>query len=221
MQILKTLACLAVALQFASVLGQVPVGMQQPPIRVGGAVLAARLAYYVEPVYPEEARDLGWVGPIILEVTVSEVGQVDDVRLLSAHPLLGEAIVEAVFQWLYNPIQIGGKAVAVRGTLRINFPAKEEGGPIVGRPIGLLLQMDQEGTLWTNGKTRLEGKALIQRAQDVVWVGPVLIVPHPDSPPERLRQILRLLGEAGIENVVVRGRPRQDLLDRSPRCQTV
>ena len=78
-----------------------------PPqrIRVGGKVQTARLIRHVLPVYPEDAREEGVDGTVLLEAIISEEGQ--PVSLTAVNNLVDErlvrAAIEAVSQWRYRP----------------------------------------------------------------------------------------------------------------------
>ena len=61
-----------------------------------------------------------------LQVTVDEEGFVTDVRVISGHPLLSKAEVEAVKQWRYSPTLLNGKAVPVMATVTVSFALKGE-----------------------------------------------------------------------------------------------
>jgi protein TonB len=58
---------------------------------------------------------------VLLQVTVSETGTVDAVAVMSGHPLLTKAAVEAVQQWRYKPTILNGEPVPVKATVTINF----------------------------------------------------------------------------------------------------
>jgi TonB family protein len=62
-----------------------------------------RLIYRVEPVYPVVllGRHIG--GTVRLKVTIALNGTVADVELLGGNPILGEAAMVAVKQWVYAP----------------------------------------------------------------------------------------------------------------------
>jgi protein TonB len=75
----------------------------------------------VEPEYPQLARMARVSGTVILQVTVSEEGDVTDVRVLRGHPLLNDASVNAVRQWKYSPTLLNGEPVPVSATVTVFF----------------------------------------------------------------------------------------------------
>ena len=167
------------------------------PIRVGDHVQASKLVHGVEPVYPELARTARVKGLVMLEVLVSEAGEVQNVKVLRGHPLLNRAALEAVRQWRYSPTTLNGEPVSVVSNVAINFVRKGESGPK-----GLALLMDEAGILW-EGKTRLEGKQLFDRVAEVAGQ-PVLIVVKPKVPSQYVKETVELLERAGVEKVHVR-----------------
>lgn len=60
-------------------------------------------------------------GSVIVEVTVSEKGQVISARVLSGHPLLREAAVSAARQWVFSPTLLSRVPVKVVGSITFNF----------------------------------------------------------------------------------------------------
>jgi len=111
------------------VLGGVVGGVVSPveavaPVRAVGEIKPPKLIKMVQPVYPEIARKAGVEGIVILEVTTDQSGRVANVRVLKSVPLLDQAAIEAVKQWLYEPIVIDGKPRPIVFTVTVNFQLK-------------------------------------------------------------------------------------------------
>ncbi len=83
--------------------------------------LRSRLARRVDPVYPDKARQVGLEGPVRLRVAIARDGSIEDVKAISGDPLLAEAATDAVKQWRYRPILLGGKPVPVLTVITITF----------------------------------------------------------------------------------------------------
>lgn len=64
---------------------------------------ARQLRESAEPAYPELARRMKLQGTVHLEVDVRRDGSVKAVRVLGGHPLLAEALSQAVMGWKYEP----------------------------------------------------------------------------------------------------------------------
>ena len=72
-------------------------------VRVSSGIAAGRLIHQVSPVYPPEAKEARISGMVVLKVTISKEGRMEDVRVVSGHPMLIQAAVGAVQQWRYRP----------------------------------------------------------------------------------------------------------------------
>lgn len=92
------------------------------PVRIGGQITQPALIKRVEPEYPSLAVKAHIQGVVILEATVSEDGDVTDVRLLrSANPLLDREAIIAVRQWRYSPVVLNGIRVPFILTVTLSF----------------------------------------------------------------------------------------------------
>jgi len=85
-----------------------------------------KLVKKVDPVYPEEARKKGIQGTVILEAKIDENGQVMDTMVLRSVPELDQAAVEALKQWVYEPMVIEGKPVKAIFTVTVRFRLGEK-----------------------------------------------------------------------------------------------
>jgi periplasmic protein TonB len=96
---------------------------QQRPkrVRVSQGVAKALLIQKVEPEYPQEARDKRIQGTVVLQVEISEAGDVKDAQLISGHPLLAPPAIAAVKQWKYKPYLLNGEAVQVETQVAVDF----------------------------------------------------------------------------------------------------
>ncbi|MGH9804001.1 MAG: energy transducer TonB [Candidatus Acidiferrales bacterium] len=82
----------------------------------------AKLVHKVEPQQPPIAQAANLDGAVHLDVVVGKDGRVQSVRVVSGHPLLVQAAVEAVRQWRYEPAQLNGEPVEqeLRMTVVVN-----------------------------------------------------------------------------------------------------
>jgi TonB family protein len=94
-----------------------------PPkvIRKSGGVLQQSAIKRVEPVYPPRASAEGVSGPVLVEITTDEDGNVIKARALSGHMLLKEAALDAARGWTFVPTRLSGVPVKVIGTITFNF----------------------------------------------------------------------------------------------------
>jgi protein TonB len=106
------------------VVGGLPDAPPPPPqqaVRVGGQIKEPKKLKTVAPVYPDIAKQARVQGVVILECTISPQGKVTDVKVLRGIPLLDQAAVEAVKQWVYTPTLLNGVPVPVIMTVTVNF----------------------------------------------------------------------------------------------------
>lgn len=98
-----------------------PVQPGIPPtrIRIGGAVQAAKLVHRVEPLYPPQQARIQ--GAVRLNLIISREGAVTNVTVISGHPLLVPAAVEALKQWTYTPTLLNGAPVEVSTEIEVPF----------------------------------------------------------------------------------------------------
>jgi len=95
----------------------------RPPQRIkeGGNVQQANLVKQVKPPYPPLARQARIQGTVILEAVINRQGSVDQLRVVSGHPLLVQSAMDAVRQWKYRPTLLNGEPVEVVTTITVNF----------------------------------------------------------------------------------------------------
>jgi TonB family protein len=82
----------------------------------------------VEPVYPEAARKAGVQGVVIMEAATDTYGRVANIKVLRSIPLLDQAAMDALKQWVYEPMVIDGKPhpVVFTVTMRFNLDDKKK-----------------------------------------------------------------------------------------------
>jgi protein TonB len=75
----------------------------------------------VEPRYPVLARAARISGAVVIEVTIDEQGNVIDTQVITGHPLLRNAALNAARGWKFSPDKVYNKPVKVIGPLTFNF----------------------------------------------------------------------------------------------------
>ncbi len=89
--------------------------------RIGGDVAQANLISSPKPQYPALARAARVQGVVLLNATISKEGTIKDLKVISGHPLLNEAAMEAVRQWRYKPQMLNQQPIEVITTITVNF----------------------------------------------------------------------------------------------------
>jgi len=90
-------------------------------IKQGGVVTAAALLSQTKPVYPALARMAHIQGDVVLHAIIDKNGKVAQLEVISGHPLLVQAALDAVKQWLYKPTLLNGEPVEVDTTITVTF----------------------------------------------------------------------------------------------------
>ena len=96
-------------------------------VRVSMGVSEGLLLERMNPSYPEIARRLHIAGTVVLAATISKTGRIEDLRVLSGHPMLRQAAIEAVKNWRYRPYLLNGQPVEVETTIEIHFTLAQMG----------------------------------------------------------------------------------------------
>jgi protein TonB len=74
-----------------------------------------------QPTYPALAKQARIEGVVRLAVVIDKQGRVSDIKVMSGHPLLIPAALEAVKQWEYNPTLLNGQPVEVFTEVSVPF----------------------------------------------------------------------------------------------------
>src|SRR5262249_36482102 len=82
-------------------------------MRVSQAVIQASLIQRPELVYPALARQARIQGALIIEAVVGKDGKIAQARVVSGHPLLTQAALDNVKQWVYKPFALSGEPTEV------------------------------------------------------------------------------------------------------------
>jgi protein TonB len=90
-------------------------------IQVSGGVSQGFLIQQVRPAYPALAIAARVQGPVVLNALISRSGTIENLRLVSGHPMLVQAAIDAVRQWRYRPYLLNGEPVEVETQITVNF----------------------------------------------------------------------------------------------------
>lgn len=117
------------------IIGSVPSAAPPPPppvkeapkpvtpkqIRVGGNVQAAKLVRQPKPAYPPLAKQARIQGTVRFNAVIGRDGTIQNLTLVSGHPLLVPSATEAVRQWVYQPTLLNNEPVEVVTQIDVNF----------------------------------------------------------------------------------------------------
>jgi protein TonB len=108
-----------------SVLSSTPVAVPKiatpQRVRVSAGVTQGLLVKRVQPAYPPLARQARIQGTVVLQAQISKAGDIENLQLISGHPMLAPAAIEAVKQWKYRPYLLNGEPVEVETQVQVNF----------------------------------------------------------------------------------------------------
>jgi periplasmic protein TonB len=90
-------------------------------VRVSTGVATGLLIRQVKPNYPQLAKQARIQGHVLLQAEISKDGTIQNLQLISGHPMLAPAAIEAVKQWRYKPYLLNGEPVAVETQVDVNF----------------------------------------------------------------------------------------------------
>jgi periplasmic protein TonB len=90
-------------------------------VRVSSGVQQGLRIKNVNPTYPPLARQARIQGVVLLQALISKGGDIENLQLISGHPMLAPAAIEAVKQWKYNPYLLNGEPVEVETQIQVNF----------------------------------------------------------------------------------------------------
>ncbi len=90
-------------------------------VRISQGVTRGMLIQKVEPAYPAIARAARIQGEVVLAAVISKNGEIQNLTLVSGHPMLTAAALDAVKQWRYRPFLLNGEPVEVETTIIVTF----------------------------------------------------------------------------------------------------
>ena len=90
-------------------------------IRISQGVIQGQCIRRVEPRYPKIALAARIQGSVLLKAIISKTGEVTELEVVSGHPMLITAAMDAVRQWRYRPYLLNGEAVEVETNIIVTF----------------------------------------------------------------------------------------------------
>ena len=84
-------------------------------------MMEGNLIYRVQPQYPALARQARVQGVVVLRAVISRDGRIENLQVISGHPLLVKSAEDAVQQWRYRPYYLNNEPVEVETQVTVNF----------------------------------------------------------------------------------------------------
>ncbi|MGA2369499.1 MAG: energy transducer TonB [Candidatus Korobacteraceae bacterium] len=110
----------------SSVPTAVPKAATPQRVRVSQGVSQGLLVHKVQPSYPPLARQARIQGVVVLQALIGKDGSIQNLHVVSGHPMLTNAALEAVKEWRYKPYYLNGEPVEVETTINVNFTLSGE-----------------------------------------------------------------------------------------------
>jgi protein TonB len=98
-----------------------PAHQVKRPLKISEGVLEAQLISRVEPRYPSLAVQTKTQGTVRLHAIINREGRITSLDVLSGHPFLVKAALDAVRQWRYRPTLLNGLPVEVETSITVIF----------------------------------------------------------------------------------------------------
>ena len=84
-------------------------------------MMEGNLIHRVQPLYPPPARQAHIQGQVVIRAVIRRDGMIENLQVLSGHPMLVQAAIDAVKQWRYRPYSLNGEPVEVETQVTVNF----------------------------------------------------------------------------------------------------
>ena len=106
--------------------GSRPVLPAAPPVTVAHPLRLSHMSEgdllrKVQPTYPALARSARIQGIVVLQAVISKQGTIENLRVLTGHPMLAPAAIDAVRQWRYRPYILNNEPIEVETQITVNF----------------------------------------------------------------------------------------------------
>ena len=103
---------------------QAEIPVASAPLHVSEKDMRHFVLKKASPVYSQSMLDLRIQGTVVLRVIVDKSGVPIKISIVSAHPALASAAIDAAKQWRYKPYLVNGNPVEVEteNTFRLVYP---------------------------------------------------------------------------------------------------
>jgi periplasmic protein TonB len=97
-----------------------------PPVARSSVFMQGLLIHRVVPPYPEVPKRIRLEGAVVMHAVISREGTIQKLQVISGHPMLRQAALDAVSQWRYRPYVLNGQPVEVETQITFNFVLKKD-----------------------------------------------------------------------------------------------
>jgi TonB family protein len=120
---------LQVAIVVLSASSLLAASVQEQPtvLTMSERALVQNRIVWLAPIFPPIARAAHAGGPVVVDIEIDERGNVASARVVSGHPLLQAAMLQAVREWKFRPVKLNH--IPVRVTGRVTHVFRESKPP--------------------------------------------------------------------------------------------
>ncbi len=179
---------------------------QKPAVRAVGEIKPPKLIKKVEPSYPAIAKQAHVEGVVILEATTDIYGRVVNTKILRSIPLLNQAAIDAVEQWVYEPMIIDGEPRGVIFTVTCTFKLDEPVRAVDDIEPPKLIKKAEPFYPESARKAEIEGTVILEATTDIY--GKVKKVKILRSIPELDQAAIDAVKQWVYEPKIIDGKPR-------------
>jgi protein TonB len=79
------------------------------------------VVFRVQPTYPPLAKLARIQGSVEMRAIISKAGTIENLTIVSGHPMLAASAVQAVRQWRYRPYLLNNEPIEVETEITVNF----------------------------------------------------------------------------------------------------
>jgi len=119
----------------------------------------------VQPVYPPLARQTRISGTVRLHAIISKDGSIQQLEVISGHPLLQQNALDAVRQWRYQPTLLNGEPVEVDTTIDVisllTSSTVRRAGRGTGAPVRVAANTLGDPRLWPGGHLKIKEQRMV------------------------------------------------------------
>jgi TonB family protein len=109
---------------FGAAMSPHPVG-GNGQLAISGGVAQGLLVQKMPVMYPPVAKAARVQGTVVLQARIAKDGSVAELKVISGHPMLLQAAIDSVKQWVYRPYLLAGNPVEVLTTVNVIFTLAE------------------------------------------------------------------------------------------------
>jgi TonB family protein len=93
----------------------------QDVLQVDAKTIQQHIDHQVSPVYPPIAKAAHIQGTVVFDLRIGTTGKIESMEVVSGHPMLRQAAIDALRQWTFHTFEKDGAPVAAAGPVSIVF----------------------------------------------------------------------------------------------------